>query len=200
MREKRRLVLDFDNTIVNTTKAFIDTYNLIYGRKYLDSTVNVPQWEKVHRYDFTDEIPTLTPYEKGLVFSSLKLYDFLEFYPNAKDIINRLSEDFEVEVVTMCSIDTVDRKYKFIKEHLPNCKVQPVLFPDFPDKSHINMEDAVFIDDHAKNLATSNAVYKICYMHQGITMDTNERWKGIVVTQWDDVFENSLRILLNNKI
>ncbi len=198
--ENRRLVLDFDNTIVNTTKAFVDTYNLVYGRKYLDPAVHVPQWEEVHRYDFTDEIPTLLPHIKGAIFSNPRLYSVLEFYPNAKDIINRLSEDFDVEIVSICSIDTVGRKCEFIKKHLPNCKFQPVLFTDFPDKSHINMEGRVFVDDHEGNLTTSNALHKICYMHQGITMDINKHWKGIFATRWDNRFENSLRILLNNKV
>ncbi len=204
--QQTKLILDFDNTLVNSTKAFIRVYNLIYGSRYIGTTDKIPAWDKVRKYDFTDEIPSLTSSMKHSIFNSPKFYEFLEFYPNAKESINRLSQDYTVEIVSICSPETVKMKADFISKHLPNCHFQPVLYGQFKDKSHINMENCIFIDDHAGNLITSNARVKICFKFQDINMDINKDWESIYFTSWEEqspIFQyhnqETLREELNNE-
>ncbi len=192
----KRIVLDFDNTLVNTTKAFVDSYKLIYGRQYLDPTVYIPQWDKVNKYDFTDEIPTMDSRTKTIIFNSTKFFDLLECYPNAEEVVNELSKEYVVDIVSICSMETIQAKEKFISTHFPNCRFQPVLYPYFSDKSHINMENCVFVDDHAGNLETSNAAVKICFTYQGIRMDVNNNWKSWRADSWGDPIKETLVSLI----
>jgi 5'(3')-deoxyribonucleotidase len=52
------------------------------------------------------------------------------------------------------------------------------------DKSIVNMEGAILIDDHTGNLETSNADMKISF---GKRYSWNEDWKGIICQTWKEV-------------
>lgn len=182
----RKLFLDADNTILNTTKAFIETYMLIYGRKYMNKENKIPKWEKVSKYDFTDQIPSLTLKEKRIVFETMVLHDKLDYYEGAKEIINKLSKDFDIHIVSMCSLKTATLKGDKFSKDFPFVKFMPILHTNYEDKSIVDMRNGVFIDDVAKNLITSSADVKVCMKYNGIEMDINKDWNGSVITSWDE--------------
>lgn len=191
----KKLFLDADNTIWNTTKAFVDAYNLVCGKRFMFDKKEQPRWELVEKYDFTDQIPNLTKLMKYAIFDSDAFYEKLEYYDNAKQIINEVSQKTEVHIVSMCSPDSAKRKYLKIKEDLPLVKFQPIFF-DYRDKSSIDMRNGIFIDDVVKNLNNSSADKNICFKYNGITMDINKDWQGEVLTNWDENTYNILNKLL----
>lgn len=184
----KKLKLDFDNTFVNSTKSFVDVHNIVFSSN--------ARWDKVKRYDFKDEIPNLTSAVKHGIFGSPLFFEKLEFYDDAKNIINRIAEKTQVEIISMCAYETVERKGNFIKEHLPKAKFQPIIYPNFSDKSHIDMRNSVFIDDVEKNLHNCSADHTICFKYQGITQDINDKWNGDVLTKWDEETYKYLMYLL----
>lgn len=195
----KKLILDYDNTIVNTTKAFIEAHKLICGRNYMFNKEQEPKWELVKRYDFLDQIPSLTPIMKVATFNSQAFYDNLEYYDDAKEILEEISSKTDVHIVSMCSFDSAKIKGARLQKDLPKIKFQPIIFPFYNDKSIIDMRGAVFMDDVTKNLKTSSADEKICFKYQDITMDVNEDWKGRVMTAWDEDTYKQLKELLQIK-
>lgn len=194
----KKLILDADNTIWNTTKAFIEAHKLICGKRYMFNKEQEPRWELVKKYDFSDQIPNLTTTMKIATFDSEAFYDNLEYYDNAQEILQELSHKVDIHIVSMSSYDSSKRKGLKLKEDLPRVKFQPILFP-YTDKSFIDMRGGVFIDDVAKNLETSSADVKICFKYKGITMDANEDWNGQVLTSWDENTYKYLKELLEIK-
>lgn len=195
----KKLFLDFDNTIVNSTKAFVEVHNLICGKRYMFNKESIPQWELVKRYDFTDQIPDLNSITKHAIFDSVDFYDRLEFYDNAKEIIEELSSKVEVQVVSMSTYQSLVHKGRKLEIDLPKVKFQPIIYSHYKDKSHIDMRNGIFIDDVTKNLYTSSADKNICFKYQGITQDVNEDWKGEALTAWDEKTYKYLKELLEIK-
>lgn len=194
----KKLILDFDNTIVNTTKAFIEAHKLICGRRYMFDKKLEPRWELVKKYDFSDQIKDLTTIMKIATFNSQSFYDNLEYYDNALEILEELSNKTDVHIVSMCSYDSAKKKGLKLQKELPNVKFQPIIFP-YRDKSFIDMRGGVFIDDVAKNLETSSADVKICFKYNNITMDVNEDWRGKVLTSWNEDTYKQLKEILEIK-
>lgn len=196
----KKLFLDADNTIFNTTKAFIDTYMFIYGRKYMYNKDKAPKWDLVKKYDFSDQIPDLTKQQKASVFNTKTLNDKLSYYDNAKYVINELAKQTDVIIVSMCSYKSAYLKGEKIEKDMPNVKFQPIIYPHFKDKAHIDMTDGIFIDDVTKNLHTSSADEKICFRYNNIIMDVNEDWKGKILSDWSEETYNCLKKLLEIEV
>lgn len=181
----KRLILDFDETIVNTKKAFIEVHQELFGKEPENKLIT-PKWELVQKYDFSDQIPTLNSERLYQVFDSELLYSYLEYYDNAKEIIEELSSKTEVVIASMCSIFSVERKGVKILKDLPLVKFQPILYPFYGDKASIDMRNGIFIDDHIKNLSNNSADKNICFRYNGCIMDTNKDWNGEILTKWDN--------------
>ena len=196
----KKLFLDADNTIFNTTKAFIDTYMIIYGRKYLYKQEEAPKWELVQKYDFSDQIKDLSKEQKASVFNTKTLNDKLTYYDDAKNIINELAKHTDVIIVSMCSYKTAHLKGEKIQRDMPNVKFQPIIYPNFKDKAHIDMRNGIFIDDVTKNLYTSSADKNICFRYNNIIMDVNQDWQGEVLSRWNEDTYNYLKKILEIEV
>lgn len=195
----KKLILDADNTIWNSTKAFVDVHKIFNGKSYLFGDEQEPMWEKVRRYDFTDQIPKLTSQLKHAIFDSVLFYDKLEYYDNAKEIIEEICRKTEVHVISMSSYKSATLKGEKLQKDLPLVKFQPIIFPNYRDKSHIDMRGGIFLDDVSKNLHTSSADRNICFKYRGLTQDINEDWQGEVLTAWDENTYKYLKELLEIK-
>ena len=153
--KKQKLFLDFDSTIVDTVKAFCKTYNEIYswlpGFKEADHT-------KVSDWNFADECP-LQVGCTGKMFEMKELFDNLEFFPDAAKTIRSLHDKYEIIIVTIGSPQNIAHKALWISENLPF--LHEMIFISNRnidmDKSIIDMSGGIFIDDHGKNLSSSNA-------------------------------------------
>lgn len=176
----KKLYLDFDCTIVNTIKSIVDLYNedFKYYKKY--KYIN---WTNVNTWNFL-ECDCASPEYINTYFNQQRFYDNLEFIDNAKEVLKRLSEKYEIVIVSMGYSPNLKGKEIWIKENIPYAKFIGVNFKEYSDKSHIDMSDGVlYIDDNEKNLNT-NAKENICF---GDLYEWNENWNGKRIYNWNEL-------------
>ena len=181
MMKKTNIFIDFDNTIVNSTKAFIQVYN-----EKFDASVN---YLDVENYDFSPLI-NLDKEEICKIFSSYDFYRELELFYGVEDVLNYLKESnlFNIILVTNCSADSIKEKIDYLKRNDLDKYFDSKIYLDSGkpyDKSIINMHNSILIDDHRENHLYSNAKFKLCYR----CLD-NQNWcpnsdEAIIFNKWD---------------
>lgn len=146
----KTIVIDMDNTMVDTSQAVCDVYNDLYKddpnfNKIILPTsgypYNIKNW-----YLPTDKIEYRDIFESNLLFEKMKPF------PGAVEVLKELVEDYGYRII-VCSFGT----YKNI---IFKCEYLPKVFPfikEFvpivgPSKSIINIKNASFIDDYTPNL------------------------------------------------
>jgi len=164
---KQKLFLDFDGTIVDTASAIIE----LYEEDFKDHKDFFMPEIKIHKkWNFTDICPLLTQKTVFSYFGSERLFEKLDFFNNNKfesDMfyISKLNLIFDLYIITLGSQENISLKSKFISNNIPGIKTI-YLFQDehcTPDKSVINMQNSIFVDDNLKNLESSNASEKIIF-------------------------------------
>ena len=105
---KTNIFIDFDNTIVNSTKAFIDVY------KYRFPFINI-NYMDIENYDFKPHL-NISKEEICSIFCSDDFYDKLELYQGVEEILKLIkdSELFNVILITNCSPESIPQKIKFL--------------------------------------------------------------------------------------
>lgn len=180
MQNKKKLFVDFDLTLVNSIKSIVSIYNDDF--QYYDNFVPV-HWTDIKTYEFT-ECKCANREYINMCFNQKRFFDKLEYMDWAKEVLDKLKENYDITIVSMGYSPNLKAKEVWINEHLPFCKFIGVNFKEYSDKSHIDMNDSIFIDDSAHNLITSNAVYKICF---GDEYKWNKDWDGVRCYNWHDV-------------
>ena len=180
---KKKLFLDMDGCITNSVKKICDIYNFIYkdyekfepARDYM-----------VNTWDFSDECKLAKKEEINDYFNREEFFDEnLEFMENAEEIIYKLSERFDIYIVSMGNKPNLKYKKQWLNEKLPYIKgFIGCDFEEVSDKSSVNMEGSIFIDDSANNLETSNAEILVCY---GDIFEWNKNYKGKRCWNWYEV-------------
>ena len=102
----------------------------------------------------------------------------------AKEILDELKEIYKIIIISAGYSPNLYGKSIWIKENLPYCDFIGVNLKQYTDKSHINMQDGIFIDDSFNNLITSNAMFNICFGDEYVW---NKNWKGVRCNNWHDV-------------
>ena len=174
---KGKLFLDFDGVIANSTKAYCYTYNGLYGGK---SGFTVADPDKVNQWDLKDQC-TLVDNPLN-IFGMKSFFLTLDFMPGAQDVIGKLSEKYDIVICSIGTYDNLQYKAKWINDRLPF--VDAILIKNQGvkmDKSIVDMNGALFIDDHRDNLVSSNADTKVCF---GNKYQWNEKWKGLWLNNW----------------
>ena len=191
---KPNLFCDFDGVIIDQIKGYCDAYNYSYCNK---ENFEEADYTLVNKYDLSDQCPLADTQDKVKdLFACYEFWSWAEFMPNAYEVLERLNEKFNL---TICSIGTnlnIYRKSKWIDVNLPfikNC-IYINNGNNFMDKSIIDMNGGILIDDVGSNLISSNAHYKICF---GQIYDWNRQIpEGCVrASDWNAVEE-----ILNNLI
>ena len=183
---KRKLFLDADNTITDSIKAFCESYNILYK----DRPNFIPaRWWEVQKWNFSDECPLLRNDDKKVneIFESELFFKNLDFINgNTKEIIEKLCNKYEVVLVTIGTLRNIALKSMWLKENLPCIKEYIFLVNDGckMDKSIVDMEGAIFMDDVSSNLNSSNAAIKICV---GEEYSWNDDWDGLKLVNWTDI-------------
>lgn len=181
-KDKKKLFLDFDGTIVNTIKRIVDLYNEDFRSYSKFIPIN---WEDVKTWDFT-ECNCATAEYINTYFNQPRFFRDLEYMYLADYVIDKLKDIYEIVVVSAGYNPNLREKEKWVKENLSFCKFIGVDLKKYSDKSHIDMSDGVFIDDSSNNLKTSNAKLKICF---GETYDWNKDWLGIKCHNWYAIYD-----------
>jgi 5'(3')-deoxyribonucleotidase len=154
---KRNLFIDFDGTIANSIKAYCEYYRIMYRQ--------IPDHTKVKRYNLSDQCPLVPLKEVNNIFGSQLFFDCLELMPNAFDVVKKLKDKFNIILCSIGTFKNISYKSLWIEKHLPfiedailirnkNCNM---------DKSIIDMNSGIIVDDVGENLATSNADIKILF-------------------------------------
>jgi 5'(3')-deoxyribonucleotidase len=178
MIKDKQIVLDLDNTIINTPKTIINLHNKLNPNKQYNYTNDIQiDWKFRPVIKSDEELSDL-----------FKLFDHEDFYkdvvvfPNAIEVINRLSENNEVVI---CSKHMDSRKpltKAWINKVMPKASV--VFVDSFADKGSLFTNCDVAIDDRIDCLNSFNDnVYKICFGK----FKWNQEWNGIRCNSWSDI-------------
>ncbi|OOM70714.1 5' nucleotidase, deoxy (pyrimidine), cytosolic type C protein [Clostridium puniceum] len=180
-----KIFIDFDCTISDSVKTYCNVYNLLY--KEQDGFIKANH-SKVNRYDLKDQCNLVEHQED--IFSSGEFFKHLEFMPYAKEVIERLGSKYELAICSIGTLDNISLKAKWIRANLSFIN-NVILISNIvksqgikTDKSIVNMEDSIFIDDHSENLLSSNAKLKICF---GKEYEWNKNWTGQRCLDWREV-------------
>ncbi len=190
---KKDLYIDFDSTIVNSDKAICNMYNA----RYSDYDNFVPaDWRKHSNWAYKTVCPLIHEHETDPVqvikdyFGDQDFFDSLEFYDDAKRVIGRLVEKYKVIICTSAFPMNASKKVLWIEEHLPEVDEIIILINKSGNgygKERVAMmeEDSIFIDDHPKNLKSTNASQK--YLFKFKETDYNGDYDGNVVSHWNEI-------------
>ena len=176
----QKLFIDFDGCIVNTIKAICDLYNEDF--KYYKKFIPIKWWE-VNTWDFA-ECNCTTPEYINTYFNQPRFFERVEYMDWAKNILDELSEKYDITIVSSGYSPNLKAKEIWIKNNLPYCNFVGVNLKKYKDKSHIDMSKGIFVDDSMSNLTTSNAKIKICF---GEVYPWNENWNGIRCYNWHEL-------------
>ena len=181
MKEKK-LFLDVDGTVINTIAIVTNLYNDDF--KWYSKFKPV-DWRDVKTWDF-EELELASKDYINHYFNQPRFFREVVFMDNAVEVIERLSQRYEIVFCSMCYSPNGRAKEEFIKETFPYAKFINVNMKDYPDKSHLDLSDGIFIDDSAENLETSNAAIKVCF---GEILPWNENYDGDRCYSWLDFEE-----------
>lgn len=185
-----KIFVDFDCTIADSVKTYCNVYNKLYAQR---DGFKRADYNKVNRYDLKDECHLVGHQEE--IFSNEEFFKHLELMPDAKEVIERLGTKYEIIICSLGTLDNISCKARWIKDNLPFIKNVILISNSVgasgikTDKSAVDMKDSIFIDDHADNLFSTNAKYKICF---GKEYSWNESWVGQRCLSWKEV-ENLIR-------
>lgn len=177
-----KLFVDFDGVIVNTIAAICDLYNEDF--KYYNKYKYVFP-EQVKTWNF-DELNCASREYINTYFNQQRFFDKLKFMPQAYETLRKFALKGEVVIVSSGYSPNLRAKEEWCKEHLPFCQFIGVNLKEYKDKSHIDMNGGLFIDDSAHNLETSNAETKICF---GEIYPWNIKWNGKHCWDWNIIYQ-----------
>lgn len=189
----RKLVLDFDNTIVDTTRAMIRSMSPFIK----DSSKKVDENSPSYYWSFKDLFPETHLRYIDILFNSELLFSNMELYPNVYNTLKDLhNKGVQIYICTIGSYKNIKLKLDYLHEKLPFVEVIPIVQNNIVmNKAIINMENCVFLDDNCNCLNSSNADVKILYRHNGFLTEKNKVWNGYTLTSWED--EDFIKLLNN---
>lgn len=131
-------------------------------------------WTDIHTWDFKECI-CAKPKQIKRYFTQPRFFEKLEFMDNAKEVLDRLKDKFEIVIVSMGVQPNLFGKEIWIKDNIPFAKFIGIDMKKYKDKSSIDMSGGILIDDERRYLDSSNADMKICF---GDEYEWNKDWKG----------------------
>lgn len=190
-RQKIKLFIDADDTILESSKAAINILNERFGLVPQKTYDDMKDWGYRSIYHQCTNKIVNEIYDSELFFNIVKIHpDFMKFY-------NLHKNDFEWYIVTKGHYENIKKKKEYFSKHLPSAIVIGCQFKSLEneeyDKSHINMNYGIQIDDRTDCLTGTNANIKILFKNNkdfywNQTNKTKETlykmntWKEIVET------------------
>lgn len=176
MNQKKKLYIDFDGTIVNSIKAIVSLYNedFKWYKKF-----HYIYWMDINTWEFS-ECNCASPDYISTYFNQERFYNKLEFIDNAKEVLDKLKDDYEITIISMGYSPNLIGKEIWIEKNIPYANFIGINYKKYNDKSHLDLSDGIYIDDNMKNLNT-NAKENICF---GDVYSWNENWNGERCYNW----------------
>jgi len=193
MQNRINLYIDFDNTIVKSTKRLVEFLNIKY-----ETNVN---YKEIKDYNCQDKFPNVTIKEILDIFDDKDFFNGLEFYKDCLKTLIKHKKYCNYNIVTLGSLTNLINKQQWCSQYIPIKKVFiGINHIKDTDKSSIDMSDGIIIDDHIDNLRNSNAKYKILFKG-GFDTDWNTKLPHedfIEVYDWCELDTVLNNLLLNN--
>lgn len=172
------LIIDFDNTIVNSDKAI--------WKLYRERTGDLSTHYKDHSVWWYDEVcPQWTRDQQNAAFQDPRLFELLELFPNSIEILKALKK--HGHTITICTVhrgEGVPLKTDFIKKHLGF--IDNLVIVEEMSKSHKSMiYGDIMLDDSVDNLTTSRCVLPVCFGNG----KWNQEWQGARVDDWQSFYQ-----------
>jgi len=184
---KMKIYLDMDNSLTASTKSFCESYNFLY-KYHKDFTP--ANWELVDTWNMHDqckllksESDVLEIFETPIFFKLLKLIN-----ENTYEIARELNEKYHIIIVSIGTPINLSLKALYLQETLPFIKDYVLLYNKGikMNKEIVKMDypESIFIDDHADNLISSNAINKYVFGKDYPWSKTNDYER---LWNWTDV-------------
>ena len=183
--------IDIDNTIINSTKRFVDIYNKINKSNY--------DWTKVKEWGFQPEL-NVSNCEIKHIFDTEYFYKEEYLYDRCKLTIKMIREQLNCNVVFLTIGTKTNNKHKaemigrvFEDVDLICINKENVTM----DKSMIKMKhNDIIIDDNEDNLITSNCINerRILFCPEG-QKGWNSNFRGLKTDSWVEV-----RLIVGNLV
>lgn len=203
MNVKPKLFLDVDDTLIQSSKAYCDTYNLLYHSNSLFKTAD---YTKNFDWNFEKTCP-LAKDSTEAIFGSQFFFDLVEIMPNAINILKKLKDKYQIILCSIGTFDNISLKTAYISDNLPfiddfigivnsSCMMNKSIVNM---KSNYNDENNIFIDDNEDNLLSqqgTSGLIRYCY---GNTKPWNSKWldmKGRWLMDWKEIE----KVLLNDEL
>jgi len=181
----KKIFMDFDGTLVNSRKSYCDTYAQLYANC---ENYEHPNWRETQEWN----LELTCPLAKEDLFCHDLFFWGLEFMNGAKSKIESLSTQFDIIICSIGYYDNISKKSQWIKHKLPVIKKSIFINHgnNHLDKSIINMQNSIMVDDVSKNLHSSNADIKICF---GDEFVWNRDWEGIRCYNWSELYKELMK-------
>ena len=196
--QQPNIYIDFDDTIVESSKTFVDVYASMVG-------VTDVKYEKLQDWEFRDLFPKITKKDIYEVFSHPAFFNNLSFVESSKEVIRELSKFYKVNIVTFGDRDNLVKKYEYITDNL--VVESPIRFIGLEEKKYstkrvVDMSDGIFVDDRIDNLLNSNAKVKILFKNY-----KDFPWNRLppnsdilVVNTWNEVLEAAIFFMAYSEV
>lgn len=173
-----------DGVLTDSVAAVVSCYNEDF--QYYSDFKEIRSCD-IHTYDFQELTLASKEYVDHL-WNRPRFFSNLKLMPFAREVLEILSIQYNIEVATAGYSPNLRQKEAYLHKHLPFIikKIDLINLKEFKDKSHLDMNNAVFIDDQANNLITSNAALKICF---GDKEEWNTTWNGERCYNWHEVMK-----------
>jgi 5'(3')-deoxyribonucleotidase len=171
------LIIDFDNTIVESDKAIWELYREDTGDLTTDYKDHSVWW-----YD--DVCPKWSRDQQDNAFQSPKFFEILEFMPDAVKYLKKLKEDGHT--LTICTVhrgDGVPLKVEWIRKNLDF--IDNLVIVESSSKGHKSMiYGDIILDDSYSNLSTTICKLPVCF-GEG---KWNQEWTGRRAKTWKEFY------------
>lgn len=190
-QRKIRLFIDADDTILESSKAAINILNKKFNI--------VPQktYDDMKDWGYRSIYHQCTTKIVNEIYDSEEFFNIVKIHPDFMKFYNIHKNDFEWYIVTKGHSENIKKKKEYFSKHLPLADVIGCQFKSSEneeyDKSHIDMNYGIQIDDRTDCLLGTNANVKMLFkngrdFYWNQTNKTNESlykmntWKEIVET------------------
>lgn len=187
-KEKQKLFVDFDDTLVDTFHTLVDIYNeeFMYDEK-------LPSNVKSYEWNFIDCFPKWSTKELYSQFNNKRMFYYYRYNKGALEVIRKLSKLYNVFIVSCGTYSNIGYKSLWLKKNLPD-NIKTILIAVNENskdgnqsyKSLINMKNDILIDDNLNALDCSNALVENRYVF-GEEKTYNKTEVYYRLKTWDEV-------------
>lgn len=194
---KKKIFVDFDDTLVDSTSTIVEVYNRLYGEE--------ADVRNIRAFDLLDQCPRIGEltgdYQKELtgMYACEDFWQNLQPKPHAVEIMNKFkAEGFELILVSYGDAPNLAKKIYYAHEHFSMLDGYILLSQHHKPftKRDVNMQDCFFIDDYASYLIESNAKVKVMF---GKELKGNRNPGFYNTGNWEDVYRYVHQVYEANK-